>query len=341
MATNQYSPQLRPLGVGEVLDASFKVVRSSFGTLALCVLVVAVPLNILSTLISASTNDRAFEFGTTAAANSSNTGSVLAGVLLNGALSVVVLTLAAAACFRAVSGTYLGQRPTWQESLSFAAKRLGPLIVLSILYTLAVLVGFVALILPGIWLSVALALSYPAMLSEGLGPMESLGRSRKLVSGRWWATFGALLVMYILIAVIGGIVGLVVGGTLGASTDNEVVSAVVLTLVNIVSSLITLPLVAAVLTIIYFDLRVRKEGFDLQLLAQGVGEDSSRYGTSPESVAASSGLGDRPPAAPHASSVAPPGSGGFAPPQAPARPSSDGDVSQGDPLREPGGGASS
>ena len=38
---------------------------------------------------------------------------------------------------------------------------------------------------------------------------------------------------------------------------------------------------AAVLTVLYFDLRVRKEGFDLQLLARGVGQDASAYATSP------------------------------------------------------------
>ena len=54
MSTTQYTPQLRPLSVGEVLDASFKIVRQSFGTLAGCVLVVAVPLNIINTLITAS-----------------------------------------------------------------------------------------------------------------------------------------------------------------------------------------------------------------------------------------------------------------------------------------------
>ena len=67
-------------------------------------------------------------------------------------------------------------------------------------------------------------------------------------------------------------------------------------------AVVTLPISAAVLTVLYFDLRVRKEGFDLQHLARGVGEDGSAYDTSPQSVGTASGLG----------------SGGFAPPQAPA-----------------------
>ena len=87
--------------------------------------------------------------------------------------------------------------------------------------------------------------------------------------------------MYLIVLVISGILGVVFGATLVATTDNEAVAAVIYTIVNTLSSLITLPLFAAVLTIIYFDLRVRKEGFDLQLLARGVGSSAP---TSPESV---------------------------------------------------------
>lgn len=336
MSTTQYAPQLRPLSVGEVLDAAFKVVRQSFGTLAICVLAVAVPLNVIGTLVSASTNDDAFNLDDTSTTGTS--GTEIAGTLVTTTLNLVLFTLAAAACFRAVSSTYLGQQPTWQTSLSFAATRVLPLLGLSILYFLGVIGATILLVIPGIWLSVAWSLGYPALLSEGIGPAAALGRSFRLVKGRWWATFAALLVMYLIVAVISGILGLVVGATLVAAIDSEVVAAVLLTIVNIISSLITLPLFAAVLTIIYFDLRVRKEGFDLQLLAQGVGEDSSRYDSSPEAVGAAAGLGDPAP---------PPGGGGFAPPRpggGPAAPA-DGGLSGGDPLagerREPDGGAPS
>jgi hypothetical protein len=306
VSTTQYSPQLRPLSVGEVLDASFKIVRQSFGTLAGCVLVVALPLNILNTLIASSTRDNAFNLDATANSTVS-TGTQLAGVLLTTTLGLVLTTLATAACFRAVSGAYLGERPSIGESLSFAAGRVLPLLLLAFLFFLGLIPAFIALIIPGIWLSVAWSLSYPALLSEGLGPVEALGRSFRLVKGRWWPTFGALLVMYVLVAVISGILGAILGAALISSSENEAVAAVFYTIVNTLSSLITLPLFAAVLTVLYFDLRVRKEGFDLQLLARGVGRDV----TSAEAVGESSGLGGyAPPSQPQQG-------GGFAPPQAP------------------------
>ena len=71
-------------------------------------------------------------------------------------------------------------------------------------------------------------------------------------------------------------------------------------------SAITYPLWAAVVTVLYYDLRVRNEGFDLQLLAQGVGSDTSRFETSPERPSApppsASGGGFRPPEEPATSS---------------------------------------
>ena len=126
MSTTQYSPQLRPLSVGEVLDASFKIVRQSFGTLAGCVLVVALPLNIVNTLITASTSEDASTSTTRAGRHGFGTAREIAGILLTTTLSIVLMSLATAACFRAVSGVYLGERPTVGGSLRFAASRLCP-----------------------------------------------------------------------------------------------------------------------------------------------------------------------------------------------------------------------
>ncbi len=67
------------------------------------------------------------------------------------------------------------------------------------------------------------------------------------------------------------------------------------------------------LTIIYYDLRVRKEGFDIHLLARGVGSSTA---TSAENVAASSGLGGY--EGQRAAFAPPAQGGGFAPPQAPS-----------------------
>ena len=115
--------------------------------------------------------------------------------------------------------------------------------------------------------------------------------------------------MFLIQFVIGFAVFAVMGIAVFTGDVSEVTVAVLTTIVNILVYAITYPLWAAVITVLYYDLRVRNEGFDLQLLAQGVGADASRFETAPE----------RPEAAPAPGSIGPPSSGGgFAPPEGPA-----------------------
>ena len=53
MSTSAFTPRLRPLSIGELLDAGFKLFRQRFGTLMICTLVPVVPLSLLSTIIVA------------------------------------------------------------------------------------------------------------------------------------------------------------------------------------------------------------------------------------------------------------------------------------------------
>src|SRR5213075_473162 len=94
-----------------------------------------------------------------------------------------------------------------------------------------------------------------------------------LVRGRWWATSATLLVGYLLVAVIGGIVEAAVVLLPSALTDSSLALAVGNVVGSTLGSLITTPYTAAVVTLLYFDRRVRKEGFDLQLLAEGLGAE--------------------------------------------------------------------
>jgi hypothetical protein len=128
----------------------------------------------------------------------------------------------------------------------------------------------VALILPGIWLAVALSVSVPALLLERIRPFAAMRRSFRLVRGRWWPTFAVLLVGYLLIGIIGAIVqGIVMVVPSVIADGNTLVGAVGAVVGGTLGSVLTTPYSAAVITLVYFDLRVRKEGLDLQLIAAG------------------------------------------------------------------------
>ncbi|MDP8943686.1 MAG: hypothetical protein M3N16_06155 [Actinomycetota bacterium] len=275
------SPQLRPLAIGEILDVAIKICVRNAATLAKIVVVVVAPVAVLGVVVSVATAPEGLEPGTTGFSFSPEaqpklSGDDLAafagGAVVVGLLSLLTVVVATGACFKAISDAYLGARPDWRASLGFALARLRSLVWLSVLSTFLVMLAFLALIIPGIWLGVAWAVAVPVLLFEGVRGRKSLGRSFRLVRGRWWPTFGGILVGFVLAAIVGGILGgILVGATVASGSDDQLVGAVVNGVANMLSSLITTPFQAAVSALIYYDLRVRKEGFDLELLAERIG----------------------------------------------------------------------
>jgi len=297
LSAPSYTPQLRPLSVGEILDAGFRLFRARFGTLMLCVLVPILPFAILGTIIQASIDENAFDLN--APASTADSGTALAGTLIGGLIQSAAVALAIAACFKAISAAYLGERTDAGESLRYALGRAIPLLVTYLIWLIIVSIGTILLIIPGIFLATRLSMTFAALVFERTGPFGSLGRSWQLTKGNFWRTLGTLLVVFLITFILQLVLGGIAGGILGASDSGEFAVAVVLTLVNVLALVVTYPLWAAVVSVLYYDLRVRNEGFDLQLLARGVGADTSRFEAAPE----------RPQAPP------PDAGGGFAPPE--------------------------
>ena len=265
--------QLRPLSIGEILDVAIKVYRERFATLVKAVTVVVGPVSLLTALVQVSLlpeDEALFGPGVATEVDFGDLWAFFAGILVVGLLGFVAAQVATAACFRVVSGAYLDVVPGWQESLRFALSKLASLVWLAILAGVLVGLGFLACIVPGVYLYGAWVVAVPVLLLEDLRGAEALGRSRALVSGRWWPTAGAFLAATILAAIVQGLIsGLLVAVVL--SGQNELVQSIAQALANTVGSVVTTPFTAAVVTVIYFDLRVRKEGFDLELLARRVG----------------------------------------------------------------------
>jgi hypothetical protein len=186
-------------------------------------------------------------------------------------LSALAFLIASAAVLRAVSVAYLGGTPDWRDSLRAATSRLRSLIWLALLMAGGLGLAALALFIPFIWLGVSWSLAFPVLIAEGERGTGALRRSFRLVRGRWWPTFGALALALMFQFFLDLVVGIPVT-ILTSSWDSGSVAAIALTtVVSVASSVITTPFMAAVLVLIYFDLRVRKEGFDLELLSQGVG----------------------------------------------------------------------
>jgi hypothetical protein len=203
--------------------------------------------------------------------SNSDVTTFLVGVGVALLINALAGKLAQGACFRAVADAYLGDPISAPSSLRYALRRLPALVGVSILGTLLATVGLIFCIVPGVYLWVAFFVAVPALLVEGVGPITSLGRSRRLVKGRWWPMFGVALVGYFLVFLVSGVVSGLVLGVAAVGSHGTVVGFVLATLSTTVGSMLTTPAVAAFATVAYIDLRVRHEGFDLLLLTQRLG----------------------------------------------------------------------
>jgi hypothetical protein len=141
----------------------------------------------------------------------------------------------------------------------------GGVIAILILFGL-VMLG--AAFLLAIWLGIRLVVAIPAMLEERIGPIAGIRRSWHLVRGNFWRVIGILLVVYVLTAVVqyalAGALGLVAFFVPGLSGDAR--GGLLLVLLTLVQVVVT-PILAIAISLIYFDLRVRKEALDLDQLA--------------------------------------------------------------------------
>jgi hypothetical protein len=300
--------RLRPLGVGESLDVAINLYRRNAVAAWKIVACIIVPVAAINQVITALTlPSEAFVHNgllyTPTGQLSTPAGAVIASIVL----SVVAIFLASAALAISFVDAYVEQPLDWVASIRAAATRLVSLVWLAALLIVLIGLGLIALILPGVFLLVVWSVSIPALMFEHLRGFKALGRSFDLVRGRWWATFARLLVAIIMVAVVTFVIELLVSelakglkiGTVGLWFGFNWLSGVL-------SALISYPFLAAVIAVIYIDLRIRKEALDIELLASGFAGPGSAPAAEPP---ISSSL-DGPVAEPEPPSTFPPSTAG-------------------------------
>ena len=256
------APVLRPLGVGEILDVAFAVYRRHALSLwKLVAVVVALPAALDGMVGVAERQVRD--------SSSSSSGSLALLQLLVLVVSVIASFLATAAAYRLVADAYLGRAVDPGASLRFGLKRVGSVIWVSVLAGLGIFVGLLLLVVPGVYLAVAWSIAIPVLLGENLRGRAALSRSRALVRGRFWPCAGVLFLSFLLAGIVALAIEFVVLGIMGSS-ENDTVIFFTQGISSLISSTLVLPFQVAVTTVLYIDLRVRKEGFDIQLLAHSL-----------------------------------------------------------------------
>ncbi|HKH94784.1 MAG TPA: hypothetical protein VKA54_23450 [Gemmatimonadaceae bacterium] len=234
-----------PRRATEIVDASFRFYRAHFGDLLVVSALLLVPPVLITAIVPQSMQVVFQVIGN------------LMYLVCQGAIAVHVA--AALEQDRALSAG---------ETLRALGDRAGSVIAVAIMSGLLIGLGTLLLVIPGIIAAVWTMVATPVAAIEGRRNSDALGRSRELARGQFWHVLGTtLLVWAIVIALMIGAaiaLGLVFGlfGLPDRITD----------MVGELAMVPLFPLIGVAVAMLYYDLRVRSEGADVQAMVEALPE---------------------------------------------------------------------
>lgn len=251
---------LRPMTTGELLDRTFFLYRRHFALFVGISALAYVPF-FASQLIGV-------------ALQGSGTLATIASVawsLVIAAAFMASYSAAHGATVLAVSAVHLDQPTSVGAAYAPIKPRIPRLALIMLAGWIGIAVGLLLLVVPGIIFALMWALVIPVAVVENRGFSDSFARSRALTKG----DRGRIFVIYFLFAVLTWIVVMVINTPLFAvigfsrTTDPAAIPVWVNVLgavTGFLSNALVSPLLTIALSLVYYDERVRKEGYDIQLM---------------------------------------------------------------------------
>jgi len=256
---------LRPLGLAEILDGSFRVIRRNPGaTLGLSAV-----LAVIRVAVTAGLQLGAYRFLSTVQLE------LVGTLLISAALGTVLTGLLTLVVTQDVLGVRISTREVLTRLRGRAWALLGLALVITVLESLALL----PLLVLGVWLWGLWAVAVPVLMVERSTVRGALSRSRRLVSGLWWRVWGIRALGFLLASLLGALVtvpfillaSLVTGSGFTATGVNSgvpVAYVLIISVGSVLSSTLTSPIRAGIDALLYLDLRMRREGLDIVLHSQ-------------------------------------------------------------------------
>lgn len=291
---------LRPLTMGEIYDGAFKAIRANpmvmFGLAVVVVAVVTIIQGAVTWGLNEELNRFAGQVDPTMQDVDDLYGTLTASLvpsLVSAVVSFVVTTALNGVLIHSISQSVIGRTLPLGELWRLVRPQLLRLLGLTLLISVALVVGVVLCFVPAIaaglsgelgltvglgllglllallvmlFLVVATVLATPTLVLERSGVLASLRRSWELTRTSFWRIAGIYLLTMILVGIVAGVIsapigllGEAVGGVTGMTMGQLVAS--------IAASAITTPFVAGVISLLYIDIRIRYEGLDTELAA--------------------------------------------------------------------------
>jgi hypothetical protein len=237
---------LRPRSPTELVDAAFQLYRrdpipfiTGLGLIYVPWLVIAAATGLALALADPTTFDigRAmwFSFG-----------------------SALAYMLAASVTTSLANDAYFGRGADLPKALRLVVRRFGDIVVAALITGVCVMFGFMLLILPGIYIYCRFFATKQAILLEDRNGPASIGRSWRLSKGgvrHILNTLGLALLLNLAVGIGANFVARMV--------PSQMVQQVIATIVGC----LVYPIVGIIETMLYYDIRIRREGFDIEYLA--------------------------------------------------------------------------
>jgi hypothetical protein len=168
------------------------------------------------------------------------------GILLGSLVSIVAAFLLQATLVKAVQDVRDGRADmSISETVREAVPFIAPVALASILAGIAITIGLILIIVPGLFLITIWAVIVPVIIIERSGAMASFGRSRELVRGHGWHVFGTLVLVYIIMLVVNIVLGVIFSALPHGLADG---------LSSVISGTLISPFLAIIVTLVYYRL---------------------------------------------------------------------------------------
>jgi hypothetical protein len=263
---------LHPMTFSDILDGSFRLLKANLRTIVLVAALFLIPVNLVAAffqrdLLGGYSLFRLLEdpslFEQAAGTGPSN--AALFGSLFAVLASVLVTPFVGGAISRIVAASYLGGELEPGPAIRATGRRLLPLLVVFLCTLLLKGVGLLLCVV-GVLVPMTLFLvTTPVVMVEETAPIQAMARSVTLVRPRFWPVMG--------IGVVSGLLASFLGNILATPFSFAALAVgfrwgwILVAIGGVLPALVTTPFVAIVATLVYFDLRIRNEGFDLQMIA--------------------------------------------------------------------------
>jgi hypothetical protein len=238
------SYEIRAMSLGEILDMGFKLVRDHFTVLVGIAAATYLPLAVVGAVVRPSPGHPP-------------SGVAIAAILLVYLLVLLASPIVWAAITFALGEIYLGRTASVGGAFRSGLSLSLPLVGTTLLAGIAVVLGLLLLVIPGLYLILTFTLVAQVIVLERVSGFAALRRSRILMRGNLLRAFGVLLVGGLITGVLGGVLQLVLGFI-----------PLVGPLASGLAQAVGMTYSSAVVVLLYFDIRCRKEAFDLEHLAQ-------------------------------------------------------------------------